>query len=233
MSRLQNLPYELHQSLQNHSALKIISGLNNYDKPLVRQIAKAASVGGADFLDVACSPELIEVAVRNSALPVCVSSVEPQLFPVAIDAGATMIEIGNFDSFYPKGKFFSSEDVLNLTIETRKILPDVVLSVTVPHILTLDQQAKLALALVDAGADLIQTEGGTSSSPVKPGVLGLIEKAAPTLAATYTISKAFVELGCKTPLLCSSGLSDVTLPMAFASGASGVGVVSAINKLTN
>ena len=128
-------------------------------------------------------PELIEVAVRNSALPVCVSSVEPQLFPVAIDAGATMIEIGNFDSFYPKGKFFSSEDVLNLTIETRRILPDVVLSVTVPHILTLDQQAKLALALVDAGADLIQTEGGTSTSPFKPGVLGLVEKAAPTLAA--------------------------------------------------
>ena len=33
----------------------------------------------------------------------------------------------------------------------------------------LDQQAQLALDLVDAGADLIQSEGGTSAKPLGPG----------------------------------------------------------------
>ena len=96
-----------------------------------------------------------------------------------------------------------------------------------------DQQSKLALDLMDAGVDLIQTEGGTSSEPSSPGVMGLIEKASPTLAAAYTISQTFLENGCKTPVLCASGLSEVTVPMAFAMGASGVGVGSAINRLDN
>jgi thiamine monophosphate synthase len=34
-------------------------------------------------------------------------------------------------------------------------------------------------------------------------------------------------------VLCASGLSSVTVPMAIAVGASGVGVGSAINKLDN
>jgi thiamine monophosphate synthase len=33
------------------------------------------------------------------------------------------------------------------------------------------------------------------------------------------------------PVLCASGLSAVTVPMAIAAGAAGVGVGSAINKL--
>ena len=57
---------------------------------------------------------------------------------------------------------------------------------------------------------------------------GLIEKATPTLAATYSISHA-VDI----PVLCASGLSSVTVPMAIAAGAAGVGVGSAINQLDN
>ena len=62
-----------------------------------------------------------------------------------------------------------------------------VLSVTVPHVLPMDQQEQLAIDLVAAGADLIQTEGGTSAKPFSAGHLGLIEKAAPTLAAAHSI----------------------------------------------
>jgi len=107
------------------------------------------------------------------------------------------------------------------------LLPSATLSVTVPHILELDQQVQLAEALVKAGADLIQTEGGTSSAPVHAGTLGLLEKAAPTLAAAYEISR-----GVQVPVLCASGLSSVTVPLAIAAGASGVGIGSAINKLS-
>ena len=71
-----------------------------------------------------------------------------------------------------------------------------------------------------------RSEGGTSSTPAHGGVLGLIEKAAPTLAAAAEISRAV-----SVPVLCASGISSVTAPMAIAAGAAGVGVGSAINKL--
>jgi thiamine monophosphate synthase len=145
-----------------------------------------------------------------------------------VAAGADLIEIGNFDSFYAQGRRFEAPEVLALTQETRRLLPALTLSATVPHILELDQQVQLAEELVKAGADIIQTEGGTSSTPTHAGTLGLIEKAAPTLAAAYEISRAV-----NVPVLCASGLSNVTAPMAIAAGASGIGVGSAINKLSS
>ncbi|OAY85819.1 Uncharacterized protein ycf23, partial [Ananas comosus] len=158
---------------------------------------------------------------------ICVSSVDPLAFAPAVEAGAQMvrilnlqanwIEIGNYDSFYELGIQFSPEQILKLTQETRRILPFLTLSVTIPHTLTLPDQVKLAELLEEEGADIIQTEGGKCSTPTKPGVLGLIEKATPTLAAAYSISRAVT-----VPVMCSSGLSAVTAPMALTAGAAGV-----------
>ena len=231
MTSLQTLPVSLQKSIQNRSLLKVISGLNNFNSESVFRISKAAGLGGADLLDIACEPELVEMALNASNIPVCVSSVEPKLFPDAVKAGASIIEIGNFDSFYPDGRFFSANEVLSLATESRRLLPDVILSVTVPHVLPLDNQAQLALDLVDIGVDLIQTEGGTSSNPISPGTLGLIEKASPTLAGTFAITSALKERNDFVPVICASGLSEVTVPMAISVGASGVGIGSAVNKL--
>ena len=229
MSRLQQLPVALQRSLEQRSALKVIAGLMNFDAASVALVARAAGHGGADLIDVACDPELVSLAIRESGgVPVCVSSVEPEQFPAAVAAGAVMVEIGNFDAFYPEGRVFGAEEVLAPTRRTRELLPQVVLSVTVPHVLPLDQQEQLAVDLVAAGADLIQTEGGTSARPFSAGSLGLIEKAAPTLAAAHSISRAV-----DVPVLCASGLSAVTLPMAIAAGAAGVGVGSAVNRLSD
>ena len=217
---------KLAQALANKNALKVISGLNNFDCDRVCQIVKAAEAGGATFVDIAVAPDLVRAVRSITNLPICVSAVKPQLFVSAIEAGADLIEIGNFDSFYAQGIKFEADEVLALTKETRKLLPNITLSVTVPHILHLDQQVQLAEALVDAGADIIQTEGGTSTQPINSGIQGLIEKATATLAASHTISRAV-----DVPVLCASGLSNVTVPMAIAAGASGVGVGSAINQL--
>ncbi|WP_036901095.1 MULTISPECIES: DUF561 domain-containing protein [Prochlorococcus] len=233
MSRLQKLPFSLQKSLKKGSLLKIIGGLDNFDEDSVVNIAKASALGGGDLIDIACDAGLVKAALQVSSLPVCVSAVDPQLFPSAVEAGASLIEIGNFDSFYAKGRFFESAEVLALTTETRRLIPDVFLSVTVPHFLPLDQQAQLGLDLVEAGADLIQTEGGKSSTPHNPGVRGLIEKAAPTLAAVHTISQAFSRADCQIPIMCASGLSAVTAPLAIAAGASGVGIGSAVNRLSS
>ncbi|MDV3002114.1 MAG: hypothetical protein N5P05_003720 [Chroococcopsis gigantea SAG 12.99] len=219
---------QLAEALAAKKALKVISGLHNFDLDRVLTVVKAAEAGGATFVDIAADVEIIKAVKSLTNLPVCVSAVEPKLLVLAVTAGADLVEIGNFDSFYDRGIQFSAHEVLALTRKTRSLLPGVTLSVTVPHILALDEQVSLAEALVKAGVDIIQTEGGTSSHPHHGGALGLIEKAAPTLAAAYSISKAV-----SVPVLCASGLSSVTAPMAIAAGASGVGVGSAINKLND
>ncbi|NMG09274.1 DUF561 domain-containing protein [Brasilonema sp. UFV-L1] len=218
----------LQRAFANRRALKVISGLNNFDARSVAATLKAAHHGGATFVDIAADPALVQMAKSLTNLPICVSAVEPEQFVQAVTAGADLIEIGNFDSFYTQGRRFEAEEVLALTHQTRTLLKDIILSVTVPHILTLDQQVELAEELVKAGADIIQTEGGTSSNPTHPGTLGLIEKAAPTLAAAYEISRAV-----SVPVLCASGISNVTAPLAVAAGAAGVGVGSAINQLNS
>ena len=218
----------LKQAFEQKKVLKVISGLNNFDRARVSAIVRAAEAGGATFVDVAADPALVRHVRRLINLPICVSAVEPEQFVSAVDAGADLIEIGNFDSFYAQGRRFEGPEVLDLTQKTRSLLPNVTLSVTVPHILPLDEQVELAQTLVEAGANIIQTEGGTSSTPTHAGSLGLIEKAAPTLAAAHSISRAVA-----VPVLCASGLSSVTVPMALAAGASGVGVGSAINQLND
>jgi Protein of unknown function (DUF561) len=222
------MPPLLQLAFANQSALKVISGLNNFDPERVAAIAIAAEQGGATFIDIAADPELVNVARRHTQLPICVSAVEPERLVAAVQAGANLVEIGNFDSFYAQGRTFSAAEVLALTQQTKALLPSTPLSVTVPHTLELDLQVQLAEDLVAAGADLIQTEGGTSSQPLHAGTLGLIEKAAPTLAAAYELSKVV-----SVPVLCASGLSSVTVPLAIAAGAAGVGVGSAINQLNS
>ncbi len=214
-------------ALTQRRCVKIISGLNNFDASQVARVVRAAERGGATFVDIACDQNLIALAQRITTLPVCVSAITAQDLALAVSWGADLVELGNFDSFYAQGRTFSAEEVLSLARHCRQLLPsDILLSVTVPHTLSLSAQIHLAQALVSAGADILQTEGGTSTHPEKSGTLGLIEKAAPTLAAAHELSRA-VEI----PVLCASGLSTITVPMALAAGASGVGIGSAVNRL--
>ncbi|MCU0567980.1 MAG: DUF561 domain-containing protein [Oculatellaceae cyanobacterium Prado106] len=219
---------KLQAAFQQRNALKVISGLMNFDAERVAAVVVAADRGGATFVDIAAHVNLVKLAKELTTLPICVSAVEPEKLVAAVEVGADLVEIGNFDAFYAQGRKFTATEVLDLTHQTRAFLPHTALSVTVPHWLPLDQQVQLAEALVQAGADIIQTEGGASSQPAHAGTLGLIEKAAPTIAAAYEISRAVT-----VPVLCASGLSNVTGRLAIAAGASGIGVGSAINKLSS
>jgi hypothetical protein len=212
----------------NGKALKIISGLQNFDSELVKSVSYAANYGGATHIDIACRPELVKAAKSQANdIPICVSSVKPSDFVDAVNAGADMVEIGNFDSFYDQGIQFSAEDVIALTKETRRLLPSIPLSVTIPHAMSISEQIALAKELESCGADIIQTEGKVASVTAgKLGVQELIEVAAPTLASAYALSRAV-----NIPVMCASGLSDVTVPLALAAGAKGVGIGSMINKL--
>lgn len=223
---MSRLPIALVNAFSNRSALKIISGLQNFDRDSVKMVVQAADRGGATFVDIAADPELIAIAKANCSLPICVSAVEAHKLAEAVAHGADLVEIGNYDSYYAQGRIFTADEIIALTLETRALLPHTAISVTVPHTLPLDQQVNLAEKLEAIGADIIQTEGGTSAAPVHAGILGAIEKASPTLAAAHAIGHAV-----SIPVLCASGLTSITAPMAIAAGASGVGVGSAVNQL--
>ena len=112
---------QLQQVFDQGRVLKVISGLNNFDPQRVAATVKAAARGGASFVDIAAAPALVKLAKELTNLPICVSAVEPKQFVIAAQAGADLIEIGNFDSFYAQGRRFEAEEVLALTRETRSL----------------------------------------------------------------------------------------------------------------
>ena len=149
---------KLAQALTQKNALKVISGLNNFDQPQVTAVVKAAEAGGATFVDIAAQPDLVSAIRQLTTLPICVSAVDPKLFVSAVNAGADLIEIGNFDSFYSQGRKFEAPEVLELTQRTRALLPKITLSVTVPHILALAEptptpEAPAAIAIGTVTSD--------------------------------------------------------------------------------
>ena len=207
------------------NALKIISGLKNFDSQSVKNVVNAAYNGGASHVDIACDPLLVSLIKSKINIPVCVSSIEPSKFVAAVNAGADMVEIGNFDSFYEHGITFSSDDVLKMTKETRSLLPDIPLSVTIPYHLSITEQVTLAQNLEALNVDIIQTEGKFKISPVGKNIQEMIEIASPTIATAYTLSRSV-----KIPIMCASGLTDVTAPLALAAGARGVGIGSMVSS---
>ena len=128
-------------------AFKVISGLHNFDKEIVSNVAWAANEGGASHIDIACCPDLVKTTKDITNVPVCVSSIKPSDFLKAVDAGADMVEIGNFDGFYEQGLKFTADDVVNMTRETRKLLPFIPLSVTIPHTLALHEQVNFPMSI--------------------------------------------------------------------------------------
>jgi hypothetical protein len=208
-------------------ALKIISGITNFDPVIVEKVAFSAEFGGASHIDIAADPKLVTLVKKIApSVSVCVSAINPEVLIGCVEAGADMVELGNFDNFYDQGRDFSAIDIINMTKETRVLFPEIPLSVTIPHRLSMQEQIELAKELEALKVDVIQTEGKVSVVSGNGNIQGLIEGAAPALAATYALSRAV-----KIPVMTSSGISEVTVPMALSVGSSGVGVGSAVNKL--
>ena len=95
MMRSTSLPPNLRVAITSRRLLKVIAGLTNLDPVAVLMIARGAAAGGSDLVDIACEPALVRaVAEVCPQLPICVSAVDPELFPAAMAAGAAMVEIG-------------------------------------------------------------------------------------------------------------------------------------------
>ena len=212
--------------LREKRAVKIISGINNFDLEKVKQVAIAAQSGLASAVDVAASADVVKVAKQHTKLAVFASSIHPFKLLEAVKAGADAIEIGNFEALYKEGIYLSADDIYEITVEAMDLTQkyDPFVCVTIPGHIDVEEQIKLAQKLEILGVDLLQTEG--VSKVYDRGAKGLLDAAKATIGNTLELSQ---QVG--IPIMSASGLTPQTVPLAFAAGASAVGVGSCVNRL--
>lgn len=216
------------QHLREKRAVKVIAGIDNFDVENIKKVATAANQAGASAIDICANEEVFATVRQMTELPLFVSSIIPEELAFAVDLGADAIELGNFDALYKKGIRMGAEEVLELANKTMKLVKDssIFVSVTVPGHISVAEQVELSRKLEEIGVDLIQTEGSAVANVQSEGARGLIETAQVSIANTIEIARN-VEI----PVMTASGITTTTAALAFAAGASAIGVGSCINKL--
>ena len=220
-------------SLKNKTFVKIISGIQNYDKSKVLNIAMAAELGGATALDICDDTQIIKDIRSAVQLPLFISSIEPEELISAQNLGADVLEVGNYESFYRIGKLFTPKEILEITKQVKaKLDKNILLSVTVPATLEVENQIKLAKELLDLGVDILQSEGFSPDIPAsdrKDETFLDILKAAPSLANTLELRKALPNAN----IICASGITPTSSQLAIVLGASGIGVGTYISSCSS
>lgn len=214
--------------LRERRAVKIIAGINNYNSDNVAKVCRAAQTSHASAVDISANKEIYEIARQNTKLPVFVSSIHPFELLEAVKWGADAIEVGNFDALYKQGQKFTAREVYDIALETLGLVNNynIFTCVTIPGCIDIKEQIELAKQFEILGVDLIQTEGLKSASNSTNPSAHLVSYAEATIANTLELTKHT-----SLPIMSASGITPQTAPLAFASGASAVGVGSAVNKL--
>lgn len=218
------------RAVEEKRAIKIIAGIDNFDENCIKNVVKAAEIGGADAVDICANREILSMVKNITTLPVFVSSVVAEELAEAARHGADAIEVGNFDAMYKRGMRISADAVLNIVNETLSLLGEErpYICVTIPGHIDISEQISLAMKLEELGVDLIQTEGAATTQPSASGARGLLQTAEASVANTIELVR-----NVSVPVMTASGISTTTAPMAFAAGASAVGVGSCVNKLNS
>jgi thiazole synthase ThiGH ThiG subunit len=211
--------------LEEKRAVKVIAGIDNFDMDSVKKVVSAAQ--GASAIDICADEHIISMVREMTDLPLFVSSVVPQELARAVELGADAVELGNYDALYKKGMSFSAAEVLELARETKSLVGDTFMCVTIPGELSVNEQISLARNIEMLGVDLIQTEGHFSAQPSE-GIRGLMERAQLTISNTMELC-ANLEM----PVMSATGINTTTAPFAFTAGASAIGIGSCVNKLDN
>ena len=209
--------------------LKIITGLNNFNLNDITKIVHSANLAQATYLDIAANPLILREVRKQTSLPICVSSISiNDLYKCAVE-GVDLIEIGNYDFFYQQRCFLSKQHILHLAKKTRNFFPSLDLCVTIPYILSLEEQIDLACQLEDIGVQILQTE--SLKLKVKNNIISLTELinlSMPVLSTTYALSKV-VDI----PIIASSGMNIVTASLATSYGASAIGMGYSVSNCNN
>lgn len=211
-------------ALRTRSLVKVIAGIENFDRDHVLAIAKAAQAGGAQAVDVAADASIVRAVKAETDLVVFVSSVEASALAAAAEAGADVLEIGNFDAMYLRGEQPTAAEIRQVAEAVRTGAPETPLCVTVCGRLPLAEQVALATELEAMGVAILQTEG-------EVGPAAGIDTASQLTAAIAALANtAEIRKAVKLPLLLAGGLNVVSAPFAIAAGADAIGVGAAITK---
>lgn len=221
---------ELNNAFQSKRILKIITGINNTNLNNIIKIAKAANLSQATYLDVVANVNLVKILKSFSKLPICVSSINPIDLYNCVLAGADLVEVGNYDFFYNKGIYLTAAEVLNLTLEVKSLIQNIDICVTIPYHISLFEQISLSKELELIGITLIQTEGisrfYTPDLMISTvSTLNSVDTSVPSLLSTYFLSQSV-----NIPIIASSGFNNITAPMAYQYGASGIGIGASIQS---
>lgn len=224
------------QALNEKRALKVISGINNFDLERVEMIVSSAIEANATAIDVAATQEVLELSNRlisesNSDITLIASSINPIELANAVNIhNVDAIELGNFDALYKEGLSMNSTKILDLVRETLSLIEnrrsEIMFSVTIPGSLEISEQISLARELESMNIDLIQTEGFVSEINNFEGARAWLNRAELTISNTLELSKN-IEL----PIMTSSNINTITAQFAFAAGASAIGCGSCVNRL--
>jgi hypothetical protein len=221
---------KLINDLRSKQALKIIAGIDNFDKNKVLQLVKIANHLAVTAVDICSQEEIVREALALATdTTIVVSSVVVEELLRAEELGVTVLELGNFEALHKEGIFYGAAEVYALAEELMAKKKSALLSITVPGHLPIAEQIELAVKLEELGVDILQTEGASLVTSKQSSALGQIEKASLTLANTMEIVRATD----KAFVLSASGLNPDTVKFAIASGAHGVGVGSYVNKLAS
>nr|YP_010197338.1 hypothetical protein LK222_pgp151 [Gracilaria domingensis]UAD85345.1 hypothetical protein [Gracilaria domingensis] len=152
----------MQQKISKQKAVKIITRLNNFSIDSILKIVKAAEIGQASYIDIVANPKIISIVKSVTSFPLCVSSIEPLELLNCVTKGADIVEIGNFDVFYNRKIFFSSE------------------------------QIRLAVLLEKIGVSIIQTEGYSTKNNSynrNCSIITSMNNASSTISSSYVMSK--------------------------------------------
>lgn len=217
--------------LKNKTLVKIISGIQNYDKQKALYVAMAAEMGEATALDICDDKEIIKVVRASVELPLFVSSIDPKKLLQAQDLGADVLEVGNYESFYKEARLFTPKEILEITRTVKNSLyKNTLLSVTVPATLEVESQIKLGKELLNLGVEILQTEGFVSDIPTSDRndkTYNDILRAASTLANTIELRRALPNAN----IITASRITPTTALLATTLGANGIGVGTYISSL--
>lgn len=214
---------------KNKKVIKIISGLNNLNIKEIIRIAKAAEISKASYIDIVANTKIVAILKDLTSIPICVSSISPIELYNCVLVGADLVEIGNFDFFYKQNINLSINQVLQLAKETRSLIKNKDICVTIPHTFSLYEQQYLSKQLEILGVNILQTEGpkynNNNIENINDKVLKSINKAVFSLCSTYILSKTV-----NIPIISASNLDSISSLISISCGASGIGIGSNIKK---
>lgn len=208
--------------------IKAIAGIANQDVERVALLAQVAELAGVEALDVSAHVDCVKTARALFKGTLFASAVSADALLKAIEAGADVAELGNYDDMYENGEFITASEVMALAEETIQALASKApLCVTIPGHLSRDVQVEMLHALADKGVAMIQTEGAIRLlKDNRVHALSTDEKASLSLE-----NARFLANEGRLPIMVASGISAQNVDLAMQTGAIAVGIGKAFNAL--